>query len=586
MILTNKGRRAALCGANALGFFALLFGHVNMSGMGVLLAIALLVVASALLVKFRPEDEPATTDLAMLVCVDLLAFFAFYIDIIKDSFDPAAASAAMSKLSEGPYMMFAMLGVVVFILGLAVTAFLMGIGAGMFGTALFLTLYTTGEWPHLEYGGNAMSTLTTYVVASVFFSVCLYLSSCVSKTAKKSFAMLTLPTIVCCVVWIVVSIGCGPFANALSGQVAQIALGFPANEFAWWRVLLTCVALLALAYAFAMRTGERLVFDLDAIVLCGWAAMVAGVRVLMDCYFMHCWLLMLALITAICPCIRNAAQGEDTAHMKAPHWIALSLIVFILLVSLLSQGLWPSVAVGIPLVIVLFWQVHNYKEGAGDTRLALTIIAAFVSEAIAWQGMRHNSVSSFLMLGMVAVFAAVTVVIINRKAPGGQGAPKILVYGVCACVALLCWLSLRPAAKVSAETKPEGVALTIEETRGDRKIVTVTYQWQDAMGTTVVPDTPLPVVPVDVPAEPTAETPTEATSAAEAPAVPTLPAKSTATLPVVADHLVVRVRNEQGITACYDYYFAPWMHGFKQAREALGIAVEQPAPAAEGEQAA
>jgi hypothetical protein len=210
---------------------------------------------------------------------------------------------------------------------------------------------------------------------------------------------------------------------------------------------------------------------------------------------------------------------------------------------MLGDGLLPSAIVTVVLIIVAY--VKFGKDRIEKSELQIYLVVGLAVEALAWLGKRYNSIGSFLMVGMVLVFSAVTLRILNRPHPGESRLQGKLAVGVCVIVALLCWLSLRTTVEVDTQVKNNDLVLTLRAKFKENPAMKATSEWKDAFGHNIASGSPL--------------------------------SEAETVMPIQGEHLVVRVVDSVGASEVYDYYFAPWAHGFDVAQNQV-VAQDSGAP--------
>lgn len=535
MQLLNMARRGVLFGANALVVLIMMLGHMEPIGA---LRVCVVLAAAGFFLVYKGKASCVMEDIATYVCVDLVAYVALWFDKIIAAYDAKAISTMFEKISTNDFGILLMIGVGLLIAGFIWKPWLMGVGGGCVGSALVLGTFATGGFKHIEFAGNGKIVFTVYVFSAAFWTLCLYMSEMLQPKRKTLDKILSLIVLA---VSVIIAVGCSAYTNAIAPEIAKNMYALPVEGFAWWRVLVCAIVLGGMAYALSNRKSTGSIWwSTDSIVLFGCIVLVLGMRVLMDYYFVFSWVFMLALVVAVYRCIFNAKSGKTTFGFDALTCFAVELVVFIVLSSMLGQGLVPSAIV--TCVILLAAYVLRDKRGKylANANVWVFLVVAFVVEAVAWLGVRHNLAIEYVRMAAILVFGIATLLILNKHRAGDVPAPRKWDIVICCCVALLCVLSMHTS--VNVETKPaaDNVKATLSAARESNPITGATYEWVNAFGEVVAPKTPLPV--------------------------------GESNLPIQADHLVVRATDSAGATIRYDYYYASWMHNFAGSRQQVADA--------------
>ena len=542
-------KRGVLFGCNALVVLIMMLGH--MDPIGALRVVAILAVAGYFLVyRKRTNFVCVMEDIAVYVCVDLIAYIALWFDQMSAAFNGEAINTAFTKVAPENFGALLLIGIPFLIVGFVWKPWLLGIGGGICGSTLVLGVFATGELKNIVFAGNGRTIFTVYVFSAAFWTLCLFMSELLNPKRKILYKVLG-AIVFCASVYI--AICCSAYTDAVAPQIAKDMLALPEESFAWWRVLVCAIVLGGMAYVLSERNVNGDVrFGIDSIVLVGCIVLVVGVRVLMDHYFVFSWVFMLALVVVVCRCIANAKSGQKTFGLKALPCLGVALIAFIVISSLLGSGLLPSAIVTCVLLVAVYVFRDKMKGYLADGTIWVCLVVALVIEVIAWLGIRHNLISEYVKMALILAFGIATLWILNRRRDGGVLAPRKWDIVVCCCVGLLCVVSLRTTVTAKTESTVDDVKTTLAAAKDSNPITKATYQWVNSFGEVVAPEAPLP--------------------------------SGESKLPIQADHLIVRATDSAGATIRYDYFYASWKHRFEEARKRVADAAAK-AEAAKAEAA-
>ena len=548
MQLSQMARRGVLFGCNALVVLILMLGHMTPFG-ALRVAVVLAAAGYFLVYRKRAEFVCVMEDIATYVCIDLIAYIALWFDEMAPAFNAEALNTAFAKTTPETFGMLLLIGIPFLIVGYVWKPWMLGIGGGLCGSSLILGVFATGELKKIAFVGNGQTVFNVYIFSAAFWTLCLFMSELLNPKRKILYKALGSVAIIAS---IYIAICCPAFVDTVAPQIAKDMLALPEEGFAWWRVLICAVVLGGMAYVLSERSYSKDIrFGIDSIVLVGCIVLMVGVRVLMDHYFVFSWVLMLALVVAVCRCISNAKSDKTTFGLEALPCLGVELIAFIVIASLLGAGLLPSAIVTCVLLVIIYVYRNKAKTYLENGTIWICLIVALVVEVVAWLGVRHNLISEYVKMAVILAFGIATLLILNRRGKGGVLAPRRWDVIVCCCVGLLCIVSLHTSVTAKTEPVEDDVKTTIAATRDSNPITKATYQWVTSFGDVILPETPLPA--------------------------------GESSLPILADHLIVRATDSVGATIRYDYYYASWKHnnfGFARKRFADAAAQSEAAKAA------
>lgn len=514
---------------NALLAILQLFTAFSLWGM-VRLIVALALVA---VVMFRNMDEtvPAVSYLCWLFALQCFAYVSTHFDAIAAQYVPERFESYVRLMSEHPRPDITLMlwtGIILPCIGISRKGqfWLTGVGGGLAGLSIVLTLWTTGELTNLAFRNCGRAVVATTLFLFVYWTVIVYV---VCKTQEnKQNECLAIGSILF-VVFVAINV-CGlEYVTSIARGLERTLLTLPDEWFSWWRVTIACALLIGagfLAHEEVEAAGNGWA---DEKLLYVSAVLVFALRILMSNYYVYSWLFYLVLVAITLHAFSNALDFKPTFGLQADSFFVADAVAFTFFSLLLCWGLRANVLLTVGFLLIFYYQKPKTDEKA--KRKWLLIVTLIVGEAFARMASWRLSIDGCVVLGMVYVMAVVTITILGMKHPAGK-----LVYSGCyaliaICVAVLCLASLRSPIHVDAITQGASVTV-ITESDSEANRLQNSYVWKDAHGQAVTEDGSLK--------------------------------QGEQTIPIQGEILTVTTTDSRGVTCMRDFYYAPWVTEYEQ----------------------
>lgn len=511
----------------------LVFGSA--SSWGIICSLVVIAVSGWTMFRDRDEARPAVSYAATLLAMQFFVRVAVNLDVLASSLNANGStgfSEAFGGLNRADLLFLLLLGLAICSYGAAykkIPAWIVSLGGGIVGISFALGRWTEGELTSPKYAKGGGALIAASLILLLLWVVAVYVAcdmtpgqqdpkvaaSRRSKCLRLGAGML--------IAYFVAYVCCSDDMTAVAMDLQATLIGLPEEGFAWWRVTLTCVLLVALA---------QLAHDEEKADATGWAdenylyvcvALVFGVRVLMSCYFVHSWVLYVAfLVIALRSLRQSISTGQTFFGLGQKTFLVVECLLFTFLSMMLSCGLWTNALVTIAGFVFL-----RYKVFQTDSARWTAIVAFIVAEALARMATWRLSIDGCVILCLVFAMAVVAIRLLGMKHPSGKTVAPVYYAVIVACVSLLCLASLRSPIHVKATTEGKAVVISTKVDGEENKLKT-SFAWKDAFGR--------PLAQKDGKLE-----------------------KADTKIDIEGEILSVTSTDRNGVRCTRDFYYAPWL---------------------------
>lgn len=365
------------------------------------------------------------------------------------------------------------------------------------GAAFVLMIWSEGNLLHPVFHEGGEIIFIFYLMFSVmwftFCSISYHLNiDAVKRNGRLSNLLLILLVLFCSTEF--------ELAMEFAMDFRSFLLDMPYDGLAWWKVLLGAVILVGCAVVTYDR--ENGTMGADSLVLCFIASAMLLLRVLMDNYFLHSWIIFIVFLFSCLRCLKNERNGKKTLRLNSLAYTAVQIAVLIGAVLLLKASLWIDLVI-IALYTLIFYNFAAKGTAAKQPRCFwLVLLSAPAVYAIAhiWQTRFHTE-TLVLILMAYAVFAG-AMLLLHASHPEDLKVPKAYKAILCAFLALLCWFAMSSHG-VRVDIQPdllwEEAYVEITPNGKDNAVTGAQYQWKTRTGETLsmgeLPEagTPIPI---------------------------------------------------------------------------------------------
>ncbi len=443
----------------------------NGSPVGLVAAGVLLSVLFAVSILFNRGIEPASAQITILLFFDGLIQIALRYEALIEGFRPDYFEwLLLTYTHRPPCVILTGIGVVLGLVGLHRKFFWLTSFSGVaLGTAIILLFWSSGGLGNFRFLSDGEKILAVFLLCAFIWTL---FSRIVLYVAPKKWGLnIFLSIMLLC--GIVVLHLLKPF------YVRSLAADLPDALLTWGQVNLVCVVLLGCALAMANDGTDQANFDSLTLLAC--AVFIFAAKFLSCSHFMWNWLLFLLLITSMLQCLKNAATDDTTLGLCSWTYMFLQTGVFFFSTKALQMGLYANVILAAVTGLVLWSQRTKRKPENFQDFFCGILITFFVAEALAWQWRMRFSREGVILMAVVFLMAMGVLLLVSLPHPDGFRAPNSVRVCVCACVGILCLLSMVPTLWIQAEVRESKSYIEVRGLNG-ATAAEVSYCWKDWRG--------------------------------------------------------------------------------------------------------
>lgn len=486
-----KINKYVLLGVNTLAMFLICPLLENTQSLVVYLAATLF----TLIITLQSSDEiPAVADLPLILLADAVTFLATY---FFDQFSDEGWNelSPFTQSVGGLFWLVLLSGAVIGIIALNYkkTIWLTGVSGGFIGAAFIILGWGYGGFAHFHFAGFGAALLLLFGLADMLWTALLYLiAKTVPKKAKRTVAV----GAVLLGFFIITLFSGAEVIEDNSWRWGMEILDSPNTTFAWWKVIISTVVLLAGAFMLYVKdAGKTDHLSIDAYFLIITAEIVLMTRILMSVYFSFNILVLVIVVIGSLRCMKNDYMGKKTLRQDSGTYLATQFFAAVVLIVLLKNGLWLNVLLSAAFLGVFYAEKGDLQNRRHPVIHWIAVLVCIVFEAAALMARKGFSADVLIMLALVLGAGLLTMFAINMKQPGGRRAPDALKIIVCVCVGIICLAVIpRSAVKINAavDENRQKVTIHLEATGKKNAIQNAHCYWKDTLGRTTVEDDDLP----------------------------------------------------------------------------------------------
>lgn len=479
-----KINKYVLFGINTLVMLPTIIVDYSTTGMIAFLAATLF----TFIITLKSSDEiPAVADLPLMLLADAVTYLGVYF-FDQFSGEVWGELRPFSQSIGGIFWLVLLVGAVIGFIALKYKKiiWLTGISGGFIGAAFiilgwgYILGWDYGSFRHFRFAGFGAALLLLFGLADMLWTALLYLiAKTVPKKAKRTVAV----GVILLSLFIITLFSGAEVIGDNSWRWGRAILDSPNTAFAWWKVIISTVVLLAGAFMLYVKdAGKTDHLSIDAYFLIITAEIVLMTRILMSVYFSLNILVLVIVVIGSLRCMKNDYMGKKTLRQDSGTYLATQFIAAVVLMILLKNGLWLNV-----LLSAAFLGVFYAEKGAQQNRRHpvihwIAVLVCIVFEAAALMARKGFSADVLMMLALVLGAGLLTMFAINMKQPGGRRAPDALKIIVCVCVGIICLAVIpRSAVRINTVMDEGNQKVTIHlEAKGKKNTVQNAYcYWKD-----------------------------------------------------------------------------------------------------------
>lgn len=437
------------------------------------------------LVAFKSsEDIPAVADLPIIILADIIIYLGVRFRELKSMVDIDNLTSYFSDVDPVFWILF-WTGIAVGIVGIVNIQFswLTGFAGGLIGVSIILMGWSNCNIKNLKFINDGKALLILFVLGNILWTVFLYL---IVKTVPSRATSIILIEIILLVIVIAgLTVG-NDYIKECLPVWKVIILKLPNTVFAWWKVILSSVVILAgifMLYLIEGDGGNGLSVDTYALVIIGELILTA--KLLMSNYFTYNWLIPILLLLGTLRCMNNDYTSRKTLRLSSIAYLSVQNCVAILMIFLFKKGLWMNVCLSIVFFTVFYVKHSKIRKANHNNSFWVMILLCIVGQTAAWVWRNNFAKDLMILLAVVLGSGILTIIAINLKQPGGRTAPNNLRIIVCVCVTVICLMVLiQNTTKIHSRTDraSETVTIILDAKGKNNSISSAYYYWRDSTG--------------------------------------------------------------------------------------------------------
>ena len=497
MVKINK---FVVFGLNTIFLLPFVIRNYSVQGLATYLAAALLLF----IIVFKSSGEiPAVAILPVIILADVATYIGVNFLKLKTMVNMEGLSSYFSDSGAVFWILF-LTGLAVGVAGIAnkKISWVTGLAGGMIGISFILPGWSNCDLSDFQFSDSGAALLLLFVIFNMLWTVILYII--VKTVPEKATGTIWIGIVLLSVFILGLTIGMDYIKECLPAWKAGL-IDCPHTIFAWWKVILSSVVLLAGSFALYVIDGikgNHLSVDTYGMVVAGEIILTA--KILMSIYFSFNGLILVILIAGTFKCMKNDYAGRKTLKLNSITYLIAQYCTVFSAIFLLKNGLWINVVLSAIFFAAFYVELGKPQKTVSNTAHWVMILLCIVSEAVALAWHKRFSMDLFIMLVLVLGAGILTILIINIRQPGGRTAPSILRKIVCVCVAVLCLAAVpHSSVKISFVTDEDNqtTSINVEPKGKNNSIISACYYWKNIAGETLAEDMDIPEDSCTIPIE-------------------------------------------------------------------------------------
>lgn len=484
---TANINKYVILGINAI--FILPFVTRNYSVMGIsTFFVAMLFV---FIVIFKSSNKiPAIVYVPIILLADIVTYVGIHFLELKSTINVESFTSYFTNANSMLWVIF-LVGLVVGWVGITNVrvAWITGLSGGLIGVFVILVGWSNCDISNFQFIDSGSSLLVLFVILDILLTIILYFI--VNTVPEKVNNTICIDVILLCI-----------FLAGLIFWTDYIKECLPAWKvgllecshtiFAWWKVILSSIVILAgifILYMMDGNNGNNLSVDTYALIVL--EEIILTTKILMSNYFSFNGLILFGLIIGTVSCMRKDYFGEKIFKLDGVVYLLIQYFVVLLTIFLFKKGLWINVVVSVVFFIAFYVDYNKHQKANSNTVCWIMILLCLVSETFALEWRRHFSLDLVILLILVLGSSILTILAINLKQPGGRMAPNVLRIVVCVCVAAICLTAVSQnsiAIDYVTDNVNKNVTVNIESKDKNNSLASAYYYWRDITGNVYAED--------------------------------------------------------------------------------------------------
>ena len=420
----------------------------------------------------------AVRELPVLVFFDGLAFLGLKWQAVGMAFDLQNFRSIIDRPGVAfPVLVVAGLALNWFIKRKTGLYWLRALGKALVGLGVICLLWSDGSLPLPKFFEQGRVCVEIYALAALGWICLCLLSLQDDEGAYKRNNNLSNLLLVLFFLWCTLDY---MFAYSTFIQLAAVQLG--AITVPWWKVLVVSGGLLAAAAA--CYDYDRYRIGTDALLLAGLASVAFLLKLLQTHYFLCNWAILAAVMLGTVRCMKNEANLDKTLRLSSIGYMAAQLGVAVLLVLMLSRGIWMTALVMAAYGMIYFSGHRGRRSSEQRTFFWMLAVSAAPMVALSYVWHTRWSASAVMVLLITAVMGMFAMYIVSKPHPAyKQAKNSYKAVLICAVALISLVVAFRGGAKVDIQADYiNGMVLVETEPVGKKnELVSVQYTWSDVM---------------------------------------------------------------------------------------------------------
>lgn len=470
-----------LFGLNALLMLIYVFKHKEGIVFG---AFAALILLTYFRVFKGSEDTPAVSELPTLILLDTVFMIVPYVKELEQFWQADNIHYYFHNASSPLFVGTSTASLFLWIFSRAKGQFrwMTGVAAAIYGTGMVLLGWSNMKFPGTDFSSYGGVILFVFIIACVLWIILDYF---IVKTVPSRASGTGTIGLLLFVFFNVMLVYEQTYVSSLLPDLSRYIRGDLPSLFAWWKVILVSIVLLAgiiWLYIDEGVTSDSLSIDTYALIVI--LELVLGTKLLMANYSPYGLVVLLLLIAGTMLCMKNDYREKDTFRLHHTDYLIVQAIAAVFAMIMVKNGLWFNILLTLLFGITIYRMV-GYSDFTKNNIFWYVLMIGIAGETVAWLAHYKNSNDSLIMIAMIFAVAFAAMLIINLKQPGGRRSSDTLRKIICGCLAVLCLASmLKNGTKIKTKISDDNNYVIAEVNPVGKKnsVKEAYYTWSNLSG--------------------------------------------------------------------------------------------------------